>query len=252
MTPLPYFLWIKDWVLAVGPWGYDGDAALVSNVSAQSIGIVGFISQNEVALNNVFQGVYGTEAIMLVATNELEGDRESDKIHRHRKLGVSSAFRFPKLLFISWKRMLGGVLMRFDMSRVEHHGDQKILVPAGDLLDCPSPQTRTAPSPKATPYAVPFTKPFRHLIPHRPSASYPPDAIKYPVEVEIRATATAAYFFPVSVLNFFSSSRTIEGISSDLNFDTIQSCESRKHLQVKMLRFLNNLSTPPRPFPEFQ
>src|SRR5690606_16296915 len=52
------------------------------------------------------------KTIVLVSTNQVERNRKSDKIHRHRKLGVASPYRLPKLLFISWKRMLGRILVR--------------------------------------------------------------------------------------------------------------------------------------------
>src|SRR5690606_2047359 len=220
MTPFSYFFWVEDGIFSIGLRRYNRNAAFIEDVCAQAIGIVSFICQNEAAVNKALQCVYGAETIVLVSTNQVERNRKSDKIHRHRKLGVASPFRLPKLLFISWKRMLGRILVRFDVSRVEHHRDQQLVILSGDLLDRPLPQARTAPAAKTTPHAVPFPKTIRHLVPHRSSAGYPPDAIEYAVKVGIRATATAAYLFPVSVFNFFSSSRIREGISSDLNFDT--------------------------------
>ena len=212
---------IFDESFSVGSRRYDGKCAGGADLLPESVGIVGFVGQHKVVVHQALQSACGAEAVVLVSANQFQGNRKTCKIYRHRKLGVSSAFGLPKLLILSWKRMLGRILVRLDVSRVEHHCNQKLFVPARELLKNPFPQSRTAPSVKASPDAVPFSEALGHLIPHGSGARNPPNAVQARVEVAIRAAATAAYLLPISVVNFFSSSRTSEGISEDLKFLTI-------------------------------
>lgn len=212
---------IFDEVFSVGSRRYDGKCAGVADLLAKSIGIVGFVGQNKIVVHQPLQSACGAEAVVLVSANQFQGNGKARKIYRHRKFGISSAFGFPKFLILRWKRMLGRILVRLDVGCVEHHCDQKLFVSAGELLKNPFPQSRTAPSAEASPDAVPFSEALGHLIPHGTGARNPPNTVQNRVEVAIRAAATAAYLLSISVVNFFSSSRTSEGISEDLNLCTI-------------------------------
>src|SRR5690606_19769292 len=219
MPRLPDLLVVVDHPRAIRFWRDDRDAAAVLDIQSDRVAVVGLVGEHEAAIDESAYGIHGADAVMLVAADKPHAQREADHVDRGGNLGVAASLGLSKFLPVSGKRMLRGVLMRLDVRGVEHHRNREAAVATGDPLEDPIPHSGLAPSAEASPHAVVLAASAGELVPHRSGAEYPPDPVKRAIEALVRAAATAAYLFAVGVVNFFSSSRKSEGISSALYSD---------------------------------
>ena len=207
-------------LLAVGSRRDHRDASAVGYVLADLVRIVGLVGKDEVVADMANERIQSADTVVLVAGNKTDGQSEPDAVHRRRNLGVPPALGPSKPLILSGKRMPGRVLVGLHLRGVQSDRNREVAVLLRQLPDRPIPKPAPVPSAVASPDAVVFAEVRRHLIPHRSGAEYPPDSIEDRIEVAIRAASTAAHRLAVLVVNFFSSSRICEGISSALCFIT--------------------------------
>ncbi|MDQ8187796.1 hypothetical protein QEH53_19560 [Pelagicoccus sp. SDUM812002] len=203
MSCFPYFSVVVDFPLAVGARRYDRDAAASFDVAADRVAIVSLVGKQEAPVYESAYGIHRADTVVIVPADQPHAQRQPDHVHGSGYLRVATASGFAKLLILNGKRMLRGVLVSLDVLGVEHHRDGEVAVPVGDAFEDPRPHSAFAPTSETSPDAVVLAEPAGKLVPHRTGAQNPPDTVESTVDALVRTTATAAYFFAVSVVNFW-------------------------------------------------
>lgn len=88
-----------------------GDAVALLYIESNRVAVVGLVGENKTAFDQSSHGIHGTDTVMLISTNQKNGQGQSDDVHSHGQLGIVAALGLSKLLAL---QAIANVLPRPD------------------------------------------------------------------------------------------------------------------------------------------